>query len=234
MDEFMKALAVELIDPDIDIYFQLNDGATFLDDKNVQLIMPEVNRLYEDEVSTSEIAGSVDELIKYYREVVRAAVSHGEQYSVYSHMFWLRLKILDNSKVAKYTFSYLDTLEDIQTFQEWVNRNENNSHYGNGDQGWEFAAFNEAGNIYMHEEDGFHDGDIESNFFISQSFLSDSLNSAYIEAREIIESLTGSLGVDVWSQYKGYPSDSVVFGTTEWDPYKNDKEPENPTPNGWR
>ena len=218
MDEQLKARAVELNNPEIDIYFQLCDGNNFLDDHEVQLTLPEIERLYPDEISTLELTGNIEKLIRYYQEVVSVAVRHKIEYSQYSHMFWVWLKIHNPEKAELFSFSYLDTLIEIQQFQEWIDLNKTDEHYSNGDQGWEFVALNENGKIYMYEEDGFHSGALESNYFISQAELSEPLNSAFARATDIVSVLATSLGEDVWSKYKGYPWDKVNFGTENWRP----------------
>ena len=200
--------ATALENPDVDIYFLVQDGRNFHDEHPARFDLPDIARRFDDRVSTAEAVGNERELVRYYEQIVRAARSHGIPFRDISHLFWLRLVIHDAEGVERYDFAYLDTLGQIAQFQEWVRRGDERSAFSDVDQGWAIDGWLEDGKVYLHQYDPDCIGD-GANRFVPRDRLAVEATRSVERARAIVAVLSDAFGEDVWTTYRGYPWDEV-------------------------
>ena len=200
--------ATALENPHVDIHFLVQDGRNFHDEHPASFELPDIARRSDDRVSTAEAVGNERELVRYYDQIVRAARAHRIPFADISHLFWLRLVIHDADGVERYDFAYLDTLDDIARFQEWVRRGDERSGFSDIDQGWAIDGWLEGGKVYLHQYDPDCVGD-DVNHFVSRDRLAADLTRSVERARAIVGTLADAFGEDVWTTYRGHPWDEV-------------------------
>lgn len=200
--------STELKNPDVEIYFLLQDGSTFHDVHTAQFKYPEITRKFEDQVSTAEVVGHEQELVDYYNQIAAAARLHKIEFTEISHLFWIRLRIHDGTGKQQYSFSYYDSLDEIIKFQEWVNKKNEQDIFTDQDQGWALEAQHREGFVYLIQYDPDYDS-YSVNSFISHDLLNSEMMLSVERARNIIKTLSESLGTDVWTRYRGYQWDKV-------------------------
>ena len=202
--------ATELIRPQIDIYFLLDDGGNFHDAYKAEFTYPPLEREFTDRVSVNEIIGNEQQLVTYYRQIIQTAKHYKIPFRDISHLFWLRLEIHDRSSSNNYGFAHYDTLSDITRFQDWVTQSDTGELYSDLYQGWGFEAQIKLPFVYMIEYNPDYESEFQKNY-ISYSYLENELALATSQARRIIGLLTEGIGNDLWSTYRGYPWDDVKF-----------------------
>ena len=149
-------------------------------------------------VTTNNISENLDELIRYYENVLTLAKKYEKKPSPY--YFWIRpvFRNLDTGKILV-SFPWYDTLNEIRRlFTELKNENEGNIFF-DGDQGWELVVDNFKGQLFIKESDPDYNEAYCKIMFDRQKMLKQ-IDSALVKTEDIVSKLTNHFGIDYWSK----------------------------------
>ncbi len=158
-------------------------------------------------VRTSEIESNVDELARYYANVVYWARHHNLPFNRIRSYFWMRLWLWNSEEEVSVGFPWYDTLCEMERFFDALETQEDGEVYNDIDQGWEFVAYKAKDDLVLLERDSENPDDSESQVLIrvSHEMLLQKVRPLRERAKRIIEQLTHAVGHDCWTRYTEWP-----------------------------
>jgi hypothetical protein len=166
------------------------------------LYAPNMPRSVEELATTNEVQGHVNELIKYYSDVVRLSKKHGKSFEQVRQYFWVKLFIRNSDGSFHVSFPWYDTLSEMDgLLMSLANPPANGEVHWDRDQGWELEmdAHNEM--LFVREWDPDYE-EVHVTAKLPLLSLSASSSAALELARAVIATLTNALSVDAWTTHK--------------------------------
>ena len=191
-----------------DFYYGPDRHPYIAERKEVEpLSIPAFARSTKCIATTTEAEPHVDELIRYYSDVVRLSRKYGKSFNQVRQYFWLRLAISNPDKSFYVSFPWYDTLSEMETLLAALSDPPVNGEvHWDRDQCWELEidAYNNM--LYVREWDpDYEEVHVVGKFPLLA--LASSSQATLVRARKIIASLSDALTEDAWTTYKA----SVTF-----------------------
>ncbi len=148
-------------------------------------------------VTTNNVYENIDELIRYYQDVLTLAKKHGKKPSQY--YFWVRPIIRDlETKQILAGFPWYDTLIEIRRlFSELKKETEGNIFF-DADQSWQLIIDNFNGHIFIKEFDP-DDNEIYCQIKFNRQEMIEQIEEVLQKTENIITKLTNHFGTDYWT-----------------------------------
>ena len=147
-------------------------------------------------VLSSEALRKPDELIKYYRDVIRLGHRHEKPVCPADPPFWLRPAILElDSAVA--SFGWSDTFDEALGFLSSIRAGTDDQLYWNVDQGWHMEVIGRGPYVFIREGDP-HYAKTFRCFGTSRTLLRERSSSTEDRVRRIKSILVEAIGANYW------------------------------------
>ena len=166
------------------------------------LYAPNIPRSAEKLATANEVQGHIDELIKYYFDVVRLSKKHSKSFEQVRQYFWLRLFIKNADGRFHVSFPWYDTLSEMEgLLKSLANPPANGEVHWDRDQCWELEmdAHNEM--LFVREWDPDYE-EVHVTGKLPLLSLSASSHAALERAQAVIAALSNALSLDVWATHK--------------------------------
>jgi hypothetical protein len=175
------------------------------------LIMPTFPRATELWATTVEAEPHIDQLIRYYADVVRLIKKHGKSFDHKRHYFWLGLFIENPGKSFDVQFGYYDTLSRMEGAIKALSCPPPSGEvYFDRNQCWAIEIDAHDGMLYIRESDP----DYQEVYNVGKFpllALASSSTAALERAKRIVAFLTEALTEDAWTTYKAVTFSNLVF-----------------------
>jgi hypothetical protein len=161
------------------------------------LYQPRVER-YGDFVLSAELGETADELVLYYRDVLRMVAHHQKEIGRQSHHFWMRPLIFARGQFAM-TFPWYDTWGEAAHLLDALSAERDGWVFSDIDQGWEFQASAEGDRLFLRQSDPDNG---EEHFVIAadRGQLGGQIPVVRQRVTGLLRELTAALGRDLWSR----------------------------------
>lgn len=146
-----------------------------------------------------------DQLLAYYREVLRLADNYGRKDTEIGHYFWLKLYFWRPDKGISMSFPWYESLSQIAPILEKIASGEDGVLLDDEDQDWEAEIIARDGILYAREGNP-ETGEVNILHKIPRGPLANECAAALSRARNLVAWLTDNLGDDYWTKSK-YPED---------------------------
>jgi len=166
------------------------------------LYVPNIPRSAEKLATTNEVQGQINELIKYYSDVVRLSKKHQKSFEQVRQYFWLRLFIKNSDGSFYVSFPWYDTLSEMESLlKNLASPPASGEVHWDRDQCWELEmdAHNEM--LFVREWDPDYE-EVHVTAKLPLLSLAESSSAALERARAIIATLSSALSVDAWTTHK--------------------------------
>jgi hypothetical protein len=168
------------------------------------LKQPGIHRHVPSLLRTSEAENNVEELARYYADVISLAKRHQLPFNHISHYFWMRFWIWNTAAEIHLSFPWYDTQSEIDGFIQSVIEKTDGQVFWDADQGWELEihAFYDKHFARLRDPDS-----NETHAIVSYpgNALTGQLLSLQSRSRLIIERLTSIIGRDLWTRHVEWP-----------------------------
>lgn len=186
-----------------DFYYGLDRLPDIAERKEIEpLSIPAFPRSAEHLVTTSEAEPYVDELARYYTDVIRLSRKYGKPFNQVSQYFWLRLAISNPDKSFNVSFPWYDTLSEMEALLAALSDPPTSGDiHWDRDQGWELEIDAYHDMLYIREWDPDYE-EVRAIGKLPLLALASSSQATLTRARKIIASLSEALTEDAWTTYK--------------------------------
>jgi hypothetical protein len=152
--------------------------------------------------TTKEAEDHVDELSRYYADIVHFSRKHDMSFQQFRHYFWLQLFICDPSGKFYVSFPCYDTLSEMEGLLHALVRPPSRGavHWGR-DQGWEVEIDAHDDMLYVREWDPDY-GENDMVVKLPLLSLASSSKTALDRARRVIAALAAVLTEDAWTTHQ--------------------------------
>src|SRR5579872_682654 len=213
-----------------DFYFGADSYPEVADRNEVEsLPSPNFARNVPSMVRSKEAVGHEEELVNYYREVVRVARKHRKTFNDIRHYFWLRFWLWNTKEDIHIVFPWYDTFSEIDRFLGSVNENKEGQIFWDTDQGWELEVHASDGDLFARVRNP-DDDEAHAVVKFSKRMLVEQLQPLRSRTESLIRFLSLAIGRDVWTSHVEWP-DFCPLEPTEtkdrhawWNPWKGRKK----------
>lgn len=147
-------------------------------------------------VLSSEVQRNPEELIKYYRDVIRLAGKHGKPLSPAGPYFWLRPVILKSSSELV-SFGWSDTFAEAVRFLSSTRTSTDGQLFWNVDQGWHVEIIGQGADIFVRAGDPHYKRTFRC-FGTSRERFSEQSSTIEGRIRRIKSILIDAIGTNYW------------------------------------
>lgn len=166
----------------------------------VPLSLPNIPRVAESMVRTSEAVGHEAELVSYFEQIVRRAREYRRPFNSIRHHFWLRFGLWSEEQEIYISFPWYDSFSEIDRFIDSVSKVSFGLVDHDREQGWEMEVHSQNETLFLREGDP--DAG-ETHLVVSTprgQFVSE-LAELRERAAGLITHLSKALGADVLTAY---------------------------------
>ncbi len=165
------------------------------------LCVPQFERAQPSVATSHEALGHIDELLDYYRDVIRKANKHRLSFERIRTHFWLRLGIFNSEKSMYLSFPWYDTINEMEPIlQSFANPSVEGELFWDRDQSWELQVIAQGQFLYIRE----WDPDYEETHVLAKiprDALAEASADALQRGRAVVSELARGVGVDVWTKH---------------------------------
>jgi len=186
-----------------DFYYGPDRHPDVVERKEVEpLRMPAFARSAERLATSIEAEPHVEELIRYYADVVRLGRKHGMSFNQFRQYFWLRLGIFNRDRSFHVGFPWYDALGEMEGLLTALSKPPASGEvHWDRDQCWELEVDAHDDMLYVREWDPDYE-EVHAIGKLPLLALASSSQATLIRARRIIAALSEALTEDVWTTYK--------------------------------
>ena len=186
-----------------DFYYGPDRSPDVVERKELEpLRIPAFARFTERLATTAEVEPHVEELIRYYADVVRLGRKYGMSFDRIRQYFWLRLGIFNPDRSFHVAFPWYDTLGEMEGLLTALSKPPVSGEvHWDRDQCWELEADASDDMLYVREGDPDHE-EVRALGKLPLLALASSSQATLLRARRIIASLSEALSEDVWTSHK--------------------------------
>jgi hypothetical protein len=161
------------------------------------LLQPALEQ-YGDFLLSAALGESVEELIQYYRDVVRISAKHRKEIRQQSPYFWIRPLIFSRGEFA-ISFPWYDTWEEALPVLNALVATGDGLLFDDLDQGWQLQMFAEGGHLYLRRSD-FDSGEEQCIIAANRAQIAGQVPALRNRVAQQLQELTAALGRDYWSR----------------------------------
>lgn len=154
--------------------------------------------LYEQYALSEDVEGHEDQLVTYYRSVLKASKKRYKSTKAGDVYYWLR-PIVYKKGVNSINFPWYDTLEEARRFLETLTSDAQGLIYDDLDEGWQVAVYAENDKFHFIERDWEED---KPCWLVSgnRERISRMAEQTMERARKQVEFFIVSIGTDFWTK----------------------------------
>ena len=189
-----------------DLYYGPDTHPEVVERKQTEpLVPPSINRHVHSMVRTAEVEDNVDELARYYTDIIRLGRKHRLPFNHISHYFWMRFWIWNTDEDVHISFPWYDTQAEIDSFIDSVATTSVGPLFWDADQGWELEIHASDDDLYLRLRDPDYDETHAVVCFPADALLNE-LPRLQSRTRLIIDSLSSIVGRDLWTKRVDWPT----------------------------
>lgn len=153
---------------------------------------------YGDFLLSAELEMSVEELVQYYRDVIRLVAKYRKVMGQQSHYFWMRPLIFSRGEFA-ISFPWYDTWQEALPVLNALESTSDGLLFDDMDQGWQLEMFAEGGHLYLRQSD-FDSGEEQFVIAANRAQIASQVPTLRNRVTHQLQELTAAFGKDYWSR----------------------------------
>ena len=184
-----------------DLYYGADRYPELSEGKLVEsLSPPAISRQVPSIIRTSEAIDNVDELGRYYADIICLARKHQLPFNRIRQYFWLCFWLWNTEEDVQIGFPWYDTQAEIDRFIDAITSKKDGKIFWDSDQGWELEVYAANDDLFMRLGN-FDDEETYVAVILTADPFVERLLTLQVRTRSIIDLLSPMVGRDLWTKY---------------------------------